>query len=161
VTAHGADPVRKLTDRVVLIQFLRFAAVGGAGMLIDMAVLWVAMQGLGASPLLGRLLSFLVAATFTWALNRRVTFRGRHSGNLLAEWAQFLLVNAVGGLVNLGVYGLAVGFLPRLATLPAPLAPLVPYFGVACGSLSGLLINFSGSRKLVFRAPRANGGSPL
>ena len=58
-------------------EFLLFAAVGVVGFGVDVAVLYL------VAPLLGwygaRVLSFIAAATATWALNRRYTFGARHS----------------------------------------------------------------------------------
>jgi putative flippase GtrA len=123
------------------LQFLRFAGVGAAGFLVDAGTLWLAMQA-GAGPLTGRLASYLAAATFTWALNRRLTFRDRSAG-LLAQWARFLAVNAVGGGVNYAVYAALV--------LSGGIFALHPTIAVGAGSIAGLAFNFGFSKRLVFR----------
>lgn len=125
-------------------QFLRFAAVGAAGFLVDAGALWLAMRA-GAGPLAGRALSYLAAATFTWALNRRVTFRdaGAEAGGALAQWARFLAVNAVGGAVNYAVFAALV--------LAGGAFAAHPTLAVAAGSASGLVFNFAFSKRLVFR----------
>lgn len=123
-------------------QFLRFAAVGAAGFLVDAGALWLAMQA-GAGPLGGRALSYLAAATFTWALNRRLTFREAGAGGALAQWARFLAVNAVGGAVNYAVFAALV--------LAGGAFAAHPTLAVAAGSASGLVFNFAFSKRLVFR----------
>jgi putative flippase GtrA len=124
-------------------QFLSFAAVGTVGFLVDAGVLYLAMHLLGAGLYAGRLLSYLAAATATWALNRRYTFHARRSAARGAEWARFLAANAAGGIVNYTAYALLVS--------TSPLAASHPVLGVAAGSLSGLLVNFTLSRLVVFR----------
>lgn len=126
-------------------QFLSFAAVGAAGFVVDASTLWLALAG-GAGPLMGRVSSYLTAATFTWACNRIYTFLDA-TPNLALQWLRFLAANAVGGSVNYAVYAalvLRVGFFGVHPTL-----------AVAAGSLSAPMLNFVLSSKYVFRqSPR-------
>jgi len=124
-------------------QFVTFSAVGTVGFLVDAAILYVVMSQLGAGLFGGRVISYLVAASSTWALNRRYTFRARCGANRTAEWGRFLVANAVGGLVNYVTYAV-------LVTLHATVAAH-PVIGVAVGSVAGLLFNFTASRYVVFR----------
>lgn len=124
-------------------QFLRFACVGAFGFLVDAAVLYGLLHRTGAGLYLGRLLSYLAAATSTWYLNRRFTFPGHESTNPLRQWASFLTVNTSGGLLNYAIYSAIVWQWPHYAW--SPLA------GVAAGSIGGLSINFTLSRRLIFR----------
>jgi putative flippase GtrA len=127
-------------------QLLRFALVGVAGFVADAGVLYVAMRWLGAGYYAGRLLSFLVAVTVTWSLNRRYTFAASSDARLFREWARFLVTNAIGGLLNYAVYAVLVASVATVAEMPT--------LGVAAGSLAGLAINFMLSRKLVFTGSR-------
>lgn len=122
-------------------QFGRFAATGALGMLVDMAVLYGALA-LGAGWVVGRLLSFLAAATFTWAANRRYTFAA--TGSPLREWARYLASMAGGIAVNFLVYGIVLSLLPA--------AWWAPGFAVACGSAAGLGVNFISAKFLVFKS---------
>ena len=124
-------------------QFLAFSAVGTIGFAIDTATLYLVMSQLGAGLYGGRVISYLVAASSTWALNRRYTFRARRSADRLGEWGRFLAANAIGGLVNYATYA-------TLVTAYA-VAAAHPVLGVAAGSLAGLLVNFTISRHVVFR----------
>ena len=128
-------------------QLLRFVIVGGIGFLVDAGVvsLLVAVTDLGLYW--SRLLSFLCAATATWALNRNFTFRGQGSVNRVREWGAFLAVSIGGAAINYGVYVL---------TIEAwPLARHFPALAVAFGSLAGMVFNFPASKYLVFRRPKA------
>jgi putative flippase GtrA len=120
--------------------------VGAAGFLVDAGVLQLAMF-LATGLYLGRLVSYLAAATFTWFLNRHYTFAATRSNARGGEWSRFLAANAIGGLVNYSVYAAMVAGFSRIAALPA--------LGVAAGSIAGLVINFTLSKRLVFRGPVA------
>ena len=124
-------------------QLLSFSVVGAFGFLVDAGTLYLAMGLLGTGLYAGRLVSYLVAATATWALNRRYTFRDQRSPNRIAEWGRFLAANAVGGLVNYGTYALLVTVYPIVAAHPV--------LGVAAGSIAGLTVNFLLSRHAVFK----------
>ena len=130
-------------------QFLRFGLIGTAGFLVDTAALYLAMA-LGANAYVGRLFSYLVAATFTWAMNRHFTFRAQASPDRLKEWGRFLAANALGGALNYGTYALLISTSTRVAEAPV--------MGVAAGSIAGLAANFLMSRYLVFVAPRDRRG---
>lgn len=132
-------------------QFLSFAAVGVAGFVVDVAVLYTALLTLGLGYLSARLLSFLAAATFTWYLNRALTFSDCDRSRPLSQLLRFLAVNGLGGAVNYSVYALSM-----LGYAGDPWRPLL---GVALGSVAGLLLNFLGSRRLVFgRSGRGSSG---
>lgn len=130
-------------ERAALAQeFLRFGLVGGIGFVVDTAVLYGAIW-LGAGLYLGRAISYVVAATTTWALNRAWTFRHRASDRPAhAQWALFVVVNLGGFVLNYGTYALLVTFVPLVAAHPV--------LGVAAGSLAGMFANFFLSRRLVF-----------
>jgi putative flippase GtrA len=124
-------------------HFLRFSAIGVIGFLVDSATLYLSLGLLGLGFYTGRVLSFLVAATTTWFLNRQVTFTDADRSKPLRQWRRFIAANALGGLVNYGVYATIVSLVPP--------AVWVPLAGVAAGSIAGLAFNFTASRRLVFR----------
>jgi putative flippase GtrA len=123
------------------LQFGRFGVVGTAGFLVDTAALYAAIA-LGAGLYGGRAISYVVAATTTWALNRAWTFRGRGEGPAFRQWALFVLVNLVGFASNYGTYAALVALVPHVAENPV--------LGVAAGSLAGMTGNFLLSRRYVF-----------
>lgn len=122
-------------------QFLRFGVVGTVGFLVDTAVLYAGLAaGLGLYS--GRALSYVAAATTTWALNRAWTFRGQGDSPVLRQWALFLAVNLVGFACNYGTYAALVW-----GTTTAAQHPVI---GVAAGALAGMVGNFLLSRRYVF-----------
>lgn len=133
-----------LRHRLLVTQFLKFGMVGGLGFFVDAGVLMLAMKGLGLGPYAGRVVSYLSAATFTWALNRHFTFRGQgKAGHAHRQWAKFVVANLAGFAANYGTYALLVAYVPLVAATPV--------IGVAAGSIAGLGINFTASRLFVFQ----------
>jgi putative flippase GtrA len=127
----------------VVMEILRFGVVGTIGFVVDTAVLYAGLAfGLGLYG--GRAVSYLVAATTTWALNRLWTFRGRGEGPAHQQWALFLVVNLIGFAMNYGTYAALIAFVPMVAAHPV--------LGVAAGAIAGMFGNFVLSRQLVFRA---------
>lgn len=119
-------------------RFLAFSFVGAAGFVVDYAALSL-LNLAGLDLLTGQALAWLCAATFTWYLNRRITFASQ-SKNWGREWGAFVLANALGGAVNFAVYALAINLWP--------LAHEQPVLAVALGSLAGLVVNFAGSSRV-------------
>jgi putative flippase GtrA len=136
------------TSDSVAPQFLRFALVGAIGFVIDVGMLYLALALLGVGPYMGRVISYLSAATSTWYLNRRITFRSRPSKAIGREWLKFVVFNGVGGLLNYATYVACLHYFPGSTASPA--------IGVALGSAAGLSVNFTLSRHVVFRAPFAS-----
>ncbi len=124
-------------------QFIRFAAVGAAGFIVDVSVLYFGLYVLELGYFGGRLLSYLVAATATWYLNRNITFVESDRSTPIRQWISFLAANGLGGLINFGTYSIVIIYGMNL-----PLAPLI---GTALGSITGLVFNFSASRTLIFK----------
>jgi putative flippase GtrA len=121
---------------------LAFGAVGVAGFVIDAGTLYLA-RWLGLGLIVGRLVSYVTAATSTWALNRRFTFTSRRTQGPLHEWALFMVSQLAGAACTLGLYA----WLVTVSTLIAA----QPIIGVAAGSLSGMLVNFLVAKKFVFK----------
>jgi putative flippase GtrA len=126
----------------IILQFLRFGVVGTAGFLMDSAVL-LAMLALGAGPYAGRVLSYLAAASLTFALNRAWTFRSAAKAPVARQWGRFVALNLLGFVANYGTYAAALA--------ASPLVAAYPVLGVAAGSIAGMFINFAVSHRFVFR----------
>ena len=128
--------------------FVRFAVIGTLGVPVDAGMLWLMTHKAGLDPYSGRAISWLCAATFTWTGNRYLTFAARRARGIAGagkEWLRFLAANAVGGLVNVGLYATLVRF------APPPFDNL--YLALVVGVLAGLVFNFTLSRTMVFKIP--------
>lgn len=137
-------------------QFLTFALIGVGGLLVDLAALALALQLLMLDPYSGRVVSYLAAATFTWYMNRQYNFTGVSRRGAIRQWARFLAANGVGALVNYTIYVLVLWIGPKMIAIvglwPTTLALMLPFAGVAAGSVAGLVFNFVLSKRLVFKA---------
>jgi putative flippase GtrA len=137
ILARLIDPPRL----ALLAQFLRFGTVGAFGFLVDTATVYATSGALGLYG--AGAVGYLIAASANWMLNRTWTFRGQGSGPAHRQWARFLAANALGFVLNRGAYFTLVTVSVVCATYPV--------LAVFAGSLSGMLVNFTLSRRLVFR----------
>jgi putative flippase GtrA len=135
--SRAITPERMLLAR----QFLRFGVVGLIGLVVDTALVY----GLrGTFGLYGAgVLAYLVVSTLNWGLNRVWTFRGQGGGPAHRQWAMFLAANLVGFVLNRGTYALLVTFVAAAAAQPV--------IATSAGAVAGMFLNFSLSRKMVFR----------
>ena len=131
-------------------QLFFFTVVGAIGFVVDASVLYAGLA-VGLGYYIGRVISYICAATVTWFLNRRWTFSTAAGDNKKSEWLRFLMLNLGGFIVNYGTYVLALHAL-QPADLPVKLIPLL---AVGCGSAAGLLVNFTINKYLVFRPSAA------
>ena len=127
----------------LLGQLRRFLLVGTAVFGVNAALVELLVGRLG--PLWAQVLAFPLAATLAWWLNRRYTF-GASDRSRRSEWLHYILANALGWLLNNGVYLLCIARLSLAAQHPA--------LAVAAGSIAGMAANFILSRQLVFRSNR-------
>ncbi len=125
----------------LLVQFLMFGTVGTLGWMVDTSVVYSLRYPLGLYW--AGLVSYLAAATCTWGCNRLWTFRGHGTGAAHHQWMRFLAVNAFGFVLNRGTYALLVTFVALCARQPI--------FATAGGAVAGMFLNFTLSRRLVFR----------
>lgn len=123
-------------------EIVWFAIGGGLGFLIDAGVVQTLVRGAGWNPYAARVVSFLLAASFTWWWNRTFTFAHRRRHRAGAEWMRWLAVMLIGATVNYGLYALLVSLFPLVRAWPV--------LGVAAGSAAAAVVNFIGARSMVF-----------
>jgi dolichol-phosphate mannosyltransferase len=98
--------------RIVPTRFALFGTIGGAGILIHLAVLAGLYRGLGTAFVPSQATAAVVAMSFNFVLNNALTYadkRLRGPRALLRGWAKFCATCAVGALANVAVAGLLVG----------------------------------------------------
>lgn len=123
-------------------SLLWFGAVGVAGLVVDVTVLTALREILGVYG--ARLVSFLVAASVTWLLNRNLTFSHCSASiGLCGEYASYMGLMLGGGFINYAVYSLLAW---RFAQTPNWLAVYV-----AVGSFAGMAINYLGASRWLYR----------
>jgi putative flippase GtrA len=124
-------------------EFARFALVGAIGFAVDACVLHGLVAYAGWSPFAARAVSFPVALTATFLLNRAWTFKALRIPPAQAYGA-YVMVQVAGALLNLLVFTLCVLLVPLLYGWPV--------VALAIGAGVTLFFNFFASRRLVFRA---------
>lgn len=129
-------------------QLPRFAGIGGIGFVVDASILTLLVNFAGMGPVGARGISFAVAATVTWYLNRTWTFAASASARRSSEYARYVTVQVAGAIINLAIYLLAIELAPRLGRLP-----VIP---LAMGAAVAMIFNFLASRFWVFSQ---NGGA--
>ena len=127
-------------------RLVQFGMVGVAGLLVDLAVLYLLAPWLGWY--LARAASFLAAATCTWWLNRSFTFRASPSTaarlSIGREYITYITSMLGGAAINYTVYVLTLHWMHGAAA---------PTVGVALGSCVGLISNFTAARMLLSHHP--------
>lgn len=120
----------------------RFLPVGGAGFLVDAGVFQLLFT-LGHGAMVARVVSTVFAVTVTWYLNRNLVFKTRIVNRSAPEFARYVVVQAAGLAVNLGV------FVALLATIEA--LQRVPIVALCGGAAAAITFNFLGARYWAFR----------
>ena len=128
------------------MSFLRrlpgFVLVGAIGFLIDAAILTALMKGLGFGPYGARAVSFTIAVTATWYMNRRWVFERNAVRMTSREYTSYIAVQVIGALINLSVFAAVIEFVPDLVEMP-----VIP---LAVGAAVALVFNFGASSRFVF-----------
>ena len=133
--------------RLVLVQWLRFVAVGVSNTLLSTLV-FAALFHLGVHYLLASSVAFALGALNSYVLNRRWTFRSRD--RRAPELARFACVQIVG----LGVDLALLSGLVELAGIPHVVAQVLAFPAAS-------VVMFALSRQWAFRTARTAVGSGL
>ena len=123
-----------------------FVIVGAIGFLVDAGILTALVTGFGVGHYVARAISFTVAVTATWYMNRRWVFEQVTAHKRSREYTAYLVVQVIGAVINLSIYVAVIELVPRLAE-----TPVIP---LALGAVVALLFNFGASSRFVFAEPR-------
>ncbi len=141
----GALLLDKLLGGMLPMRFLSFALVGAFGILVDLAVLTVALNlGMEFSP--AQTIATIVSMVANFQLNNVITYRDQRlrGGRLWRGLFGFMLVCGVGAVANIGV-ARALYTNGDASQLPA----------AAVGAVIGVVWNYAMSATLVWgRRPR-------
>ncbi len=97
----------KLVGAWIPARFVLFAAVGGLGLLVHLAVLTITHLGLGWAFLPAQATATAAALTFNFTLNNELTYADRRLRGVawLRGWLSFALGCSLGALANVGIAG--------------------------------------------------------
>jgi putative flippase GtrA len=127
-------------ERAVALKAISFAMVGVVNTAIDFSVFWTTARFLGWPLVPANVLAWLVAVSFSYAMNSFITF-GPESGRVL-RWRDYATFAASG----------VAGMVASTATLFA-LSYVVPVLAAKLISIAvSFVVNFSLSHFVVFRA---------
>lgn len=141
-------------------QFVKFGLVGILNTGVDLAVLNAETLVTGIKEGYGfgiqKGLSFLVAVTFSYFLNKRWTFEDKSQEEQGKKFSQFIFVSVIGILVNVAAATIAVTYLKHpvndLLGNPEILSDQIwVSIGGLTGTAAGLLWNFFGYKFWVFK----------
>ena len=123
---------------------LPFLVVGGIGFAVDAAALIVLTHGVGLDAYLARALSFAVAVSATYALNRCWSFRAKAASTRRgAEYVRYIAVQLGGVAINFACFAICIEASPVFATWPV--------LALAVGSIIAMVWNYAGARLFTFR----------
>jgi dolichol-phosphate mannosyltransferase len=102
---YGMLLTDKLVGRVVPIRFVLFALIGGLGLVVNLAMLWVCLNLLGFGFAVSQAVATVVAMTSNFYLNNQLTYRDLrlHGVDLLRGLLVFYLICGLGAIANVGV----------------------------------------------------------
>jgi putative flippase GtrA len=127
-------------ERAVALKAASFAMVGVVNTAIDFSVFWTTVHFLGWPLVPANVLAWLVAVSFSYAMNSFITF-GPESGHVL-RWRDYATFLASG----------VAGMVASTATLFA-LSYVLPVLAAKLISIAiSFVVNFSLSHFVVFRA---------
>ena len=135
--------LRSAMDPVTTTRFAKFSAIGIVSFSVDVIVFQATLSLLGLSPYAARVVSFVVATSTAWLLNRTFTFHDADNARPDLQWARFFAANLVGGTVNYAVFVITIAAFA--------IAHAHPVLALAAGSVSGVFFNFTADRRYVFR----------
>ncbi|WP_026789922.1 GtrA family protein [Pleomorphomonas oryzae] len=120
-----------------------FALAGFTGFAVD-AGLTEGLAGFGVSPYLGRVFAVAVAIAVTYTINRNLTWRERRA-SVPGRRTRYVAVSLVSIATNYLIFAAALAALPGLR----------PVIAVAAGTAVGMVMNFVGYSRLVFKDNQA------
>jgi len=123
-------------------EFIFFIFVGGTGFVCDLIILQSLLYFVEMDSIKARLISFSIAITVTWILNRNITFKSTKGTNKATEWIKYAIANGLGGGINLLIYILLVS--SEINYFSSPLIAL------SIASAVALIFNFFSNKIFVF-----------
>lgn len=93
--SSGEKRMRKLIE-----QFLKFGVVGTIAFCIDYGVLMLLSQAFDVDPVLSAAVSFCVSVVFNYMASMRYVFTHRADMSRSREFAVFIVLSAVGLVIN-------------------------------------------------------------
>jgi len=133
--------IRHATSRWEIGLAAKFAAVGLVGYSVDATLLNLGLRA-GLQPDWARVVSLVCAMQATFAINGLVVFRCLEWSRLPRQWAGYMAANGFGNFCNYWIFLTLVSTHWRIIG--------APMFALTAGSACAWMINYVGTRFLVF-----------
>ena len=101
ILPQSSEPVTPLMQRPGLRQFIKFGIVGASSTVVNFAILNLMMIVFHQGRYVAETIAFLVSVVNGYAWNNRWTFKEAQAKAVHTQFGQFLLVSAVGLVLNL------------------------------------------------------------
>lgn len=144
VPMRGMPGVRRART-VLRHDFIRFAVVGGANTLMDLAVFTGLHYGVGMASVASKLVSATCATVFSYLMTRWWAFSHRQHDPKAGTVVLFALINVIGISLSVGAVGLVRYGLERRDFLALTIV------ANALGIVAGMLWRYWSLRRWVFR----------
>lgn len=139
----GMPDAAQSTPQVGRIRHIGgFVLAGVLALFVDMGVLRLLTDVVGASPLVGRPLSIAIAMVVSWWVNRTVTFAVTSRVHVM-EFLKFAAVSWIAQAVNYVIFSVILLVRPTTAQEAALVA----------ASIVSMVVSYTGFRFGVFRRP--------
>jgi putative flippase GtrA len=127
-------------------KFIKFCVVGGLGTLLNLFILFAAVEMFGLWYIYGATLSFVIVITFNFSLNKIWTFKNKERGTVVVtgQYLTYVVIGGIGMAINIATLFILVEFFHFWYLLAELIAILV-----------ATLWNFQGTRYLVFKSDGA------
>ena len=137
---------------LIIFQAAKFFLVGTLNTFIDLGVLnffiWISDMSRGIFYVVFKTISFLVATTNSYFWNKFWTFERKKEGFKPKEFSKFLVITAIGLLINVGVASFLVNVIgPKFGIGERIWASV----GAIVAAFFAFLWNFTGSKFIVFK----------
>ena len=93
-----------MIDKILLLKFIKFCAVGFSGMVIDFGTTWLLKEKARVNKYIANSAGFILAATSNYIWNRLWTFQSENN-QIAFEYLSFIIISVIGlGINNLVVF---------------------------------------------------------
>lgn len=127
----------------------KFAAVGLIGLAVDATLLRAGLF-FGLSAAVARIISLICAMQVTFAINGLRVFHCLTRAKLAKQWAGYMAANGLGNLCNFWIFVALISLHDKVVSNA--------WVALATSSCAAYVINYAGTRLLVFGAARRGSG---
>jgi len=122
-----------------------YIVVGGTGFVVDGGVMQLLFSLGSWDALYARAVSFPIAVTVTWLLNRNWTFNSGGEKTSHKRYWLYLITQLIGAGVNVLVFSLLIKTVPGVSDYPL--------IALAAGSITALVVTYTLSTYVIFTTP--------